>query len=64
VGRTTTPAVLAEIRWLFIIDACLTIPIALLGFFCLPSDPQQDTKIWWLSDSVSDSDALMVRAHA
>ncbi|WWD22600.1 hypothetical protein CI109_107093 [Kwoniella shandongensis] len=37
-------------RWLFIIDAIITLPIALLGFTFFPSSPLQDTKTWWLSE--------------
>jgi MFS family permease len=36
-------------RWLFIIDAIITIPIALFGYFFLPGLPLQDSKEWWLS---------------
>lgn len=39
-------------RWMFIIDAIITIPIALFGFVFLPGLPLQDKKSWWLSDEV------------
>ncbi|BEJ17171.1 hypothetical protein CspHIS471_0605720 [Cutaneotrichosporon sp. HIS471] len=35
-------------RWLFIIDAIITIPIALFGYVFLPGLPLQDKKEWWL----------------
>ncbi|KAL1412032.1 hypothetical protein Q8F55_003029 [Vanrija albida] len=41
---------LAGWRWLFIIDAIITIPIALFGFFFLPGLPLQDKKEWWLTE--------------
>ncbi|WOO82739.1 Pantothenate transporter FEN2 [Vanrija pseudolonga] len=37
-------------RWMFIIDAIITIPIAIFGFVFLPGLPLQDKKSWWLSD--------------
>nr|XP_019013959.1 pantothenate transporter [Kwoniella pini CBS 10737]OCF52740.1 pantothenate transporter [Kwoniella pini CBS 10737] len=40
---------LAGWRWLFIIDAIITLPIALLGFVFFPSAPLQDKKAWWLN---------------
>ncbi|WOO80349.1 Pantothenate transporter liz1 [Vanrija pseudolonga] len=41
---------LAGWRWLFIIDAIITIPIAIFGFFFLPGLPLQDKKEWWLTE--------------
>ncbi|KAL1410518.1 hypothetical protein Q8F55_004531 [Vanrija albida] len=41
---------LAGWRWLFIIDAIITLPIALFGFFFLPGLPLQDKKEWWLTE--------------
>ncbi|OCF32318.1 pantothenate transporter [Kwoniella heveanensis BCC8398] len=41
---------LAGWRWLFIIDAIITLPIALAGFVFFPSAPLQDKKAWWLSE--------------
>jgi ACS family pantothenate transporter-like MFS transporter len=43
---------LAGWRWLFIIDAIITLPIAALGFFFFPNLPQNGKKTWWLSDEV------------
>ncbi|OCF60227.1 pantothenate transporter [Kwoniella mangroviensis CBS 10435] len=40
---------LAGWRWLFIIDAIITLPIALLGYAFFPSAPLQDKKAWWLT---------------
>lgn len=37
-------------RWLFIIDAIITIPIALFGYIFLPGIPLQDKKEWWLTE--------------
>ncbi|WVQ82938.1 hypothetical protein IAT38_005074 [Cryptococcus sp. DSM 104549] len=37
-------------RWLFIVDAIITLPLALLGFVFFPSSPLQDKKTWWLTD--------------
>ncbi|KAJ5100266.1 major facilitator superfamily domain-containing protein [Penicillium angulare] len=39
---------LAGWRWLFIIDFCITLPIAIFGFFAFPDTPES-TKAWWLS---------------
>jgi hypothetical protein len=39
-------------RWLFIIDAIITLPIAIAGFFFLPGAPLQDKRSWWLTDEV------------
>lgn len=36
-------------RWLFIIDFCITIPVAIYGFFAFPDTPAS-TKAWWLTD--------------
>ena len=43
---------LAGWRWLFIIDAIITIPIAIAGFFFLPDMPLQGNAPWWLSKEV------------
>ena len=40
-------------RWLFIIDAIITIPIAILSYFFLPDLPLQGAAPWWLSKAVS-----------
>ncbi|TYJ53786.1 hypothetical protein B9479_005546 [Cryptococcus floricola] len=37
-------------RWLFIIDAIITLPLAIAGFIFFPSQPLQGKKTWWLSD--------------
>jgi hypothetical protein len=37
-------------RWLFIIDAIITLPIAVAGFFLYPNLPLQGKKTWWLTD--------------
>lgn len=39
-------------RWLFIVDAIISLPVASLGFFFLPGSPLQDKKVWWLSEEV------------
>ena len=36
-------------RWLFIIDAVITLPIALFGYVFFPSIPLQGKKPWWLT---------------
>ncbi|KAL7419497.1 hypothetical protein Q5752_005408 [Cryptotrichosporon argae] len=41
---------LAGWRWLFIIDAIITIPIALFGYVFLPGLPLQNKKPWWLNE--------------
>lgn len=41
-------------RWLFIVDAIITIPIALFGFIFLPGLPLQDKKEWWLTEEEND----------
>ncbi|RSH93611.1 hypothetical protein EHS25_006257 [Saitozyma podzolica] len=38
-------------RWLFVIDAIITLPIAIAGFFFLPGSPLQDKKSWWLTEA-------------
>jgi ACS family pantothenate transporter-like MFS transporter len=43
---------LAGWRWLFIIDAIITLPIAVAGFFFLPDMPLQGNAPWWLSKEV------------
>ncbi|RDW66824.1 hypothetical protein BP5796_09573 [Coleophoma crateriformis] len=35
-------------RWLFIIDGCISLPIAILGFFVFPGLPASG-KPWWMS---------------
>ncbi|OWZ68204.1 hypothetical protein AYX14_05536 [Cryptococcus neoformans] len=40
---------LAGWRWLFIIDAVITLPLAVFGFIFFPSLPLQGKKCWWLS---------------
>lgn len=45
---------LAGWRWLFIIDAIITLPIALFGYLFLPGLPLQDKKEWWLSQEEHD----------
>ncbi|TYJ53789.1 hypothetical protein B9479_005549 [Cryptococcus floricola] len=37
-------------RWLFIIDAIITLPLAVAGFIFFPTQPLQGKKTWWLSD--------------
>ncbi|WWC57517.1 uncharacterized protein I303_100049 [Kwoniella dejecticola CBS 10117] len=41
---------LAGWRWLFIIDAIITLPIAVFGFFFFPPLPLQGKNTWWLSE--------------
>ncbi|KAK4685091.1 MFS transporter, ACS family, pantothenate transporter, partial [Tremellales sp. Uapishka_1] len=41
---------LAGWRWLFIIDAIFTLPIAILGFFFLPNLPLEGKRSWWLTE--------------
>ncbi|OOQ91738.1 putative vitamin H transporter [Penicillium brasilianum] len=36
-------------RWLFIIDGCISIPIAIAGFFLFPGIPQSP-RVWWLTE--------------
>ncbi|KAL4877893.1 putative MFS pantothenate transporter [Aspergillus karnatakaensis] len=36
-------------RWLFIIDFCITIPVALYGFAAFPDTPET-ARVWWLSE--------------
>ena len=43
--------VLNVCRWLFIIDAIVTLPIAVLGFFVLPEEPFTKQRRFWLTDS-------------
>lgn len=39
----------AKSRWLFIIDAVITLPLAIFGFLFFPPLPLQGKKCWWLS---------------
>ncbi|ORY32279.1 major facilitator superfamily domain-containing protein [Naematelia encephala] len=41
-------------RWLFIIDAIITLPIAMLGFVFYPSPPLLSNKTWWLTQEEHD----------
>lgn len=41
---------LAGWRWLFIIDACLTFPIAILGFFIFPDSPETAKVKFYLNE--------------
>ncbi|WOO80406.1 Pantothenate transporter liz1 [Vanrija pseudolonga] len=41
---------LAGWRWMFIIDAIVTLPVAVASFFFLPGLPLQDAKDWWLTE--------------
>lgn len=41
-------------RWLFIIDAIITLPVAIMGFIFLPGLPLQDKKEWWLTQEEHD----------
>ncbi|TYJ53785.1 hypothetical protein B9479_005545 [Cryptococcus floricola] len=41
---------LAGWRWLFIIDAIITLPLAVLGYVFFPPQPLQGKKTWWLTD--------------
>jgi MFS family permease len=36
-------------RWLFIIDGCISVPIAFAGFFLFPGLPQS-SKPWWMTE--------------
>ncbi|OLN86380.1 Pantothenate transporter liz1-like protein 7 [Colletotrichum chlorophyti] len=37
-------------RWLFIIDGCISISIALAGFFLYPGLPTTQPRVWWLTE--------------
>lgn len=37
-------------RWLFIIDGCISLPIALATFFLFPGVPSSP-KVWWLTEN-------------
>lgn len=52
---------LAGWRWLFIIDAIVTLPIAIMGYFFLPGLPLQDSKEWWLTQD--EHDLAISRLH-
>lgn len=49
------------LRWLFIIDAIITLPVAILGFVFLPGLPLQDKKEWWLKQD--EHDLAISRLH-
>jgi MFS family permease len=37
-------------RWLFIIDGCISLPIAFAGFFLYPGLPASPNRVWWLTE--------------
>ncbi|OBR07126.1 putative Vitamin H transporter [Colletotrichum higginsianum IMI 349063] len=37
-------------RWLFIIDGCISICIAIAGFFLYPGLPTTQPRVWWLTE--------------
>ncbi|WQF88315.1 Putative major facilitator superfamily, MFS transporter superfamily [Colletotrichum destructivum] len=37
-------------RWLFIIDGCISISIAIAGFFLYPGLPTTQPRVWWLTE--------------
>ncbi len=37
-------------RWLFLIDGCISLPLAIAGYFLYPGLPSSP-KVWWLTDS-------------
>ncbi|WVR03027.1 hypothetical protein IAU60_000016 [Kwoniella sp. DSM 27419] len=41
---------LAGWRWLFIVDAIIVLPIAIMGFVFFPPLPLQGKKTWWLNE--------------
>ncbi|KAL2817664.1 hypothetical protein BDW59DRAFT_165821 [Aspergillus cavernicola] len=36
-------------RWLFVIDFCITVPVALYGYLAFPDTPEKAC-VWWLSE--------------
>ncbi|QKX54969.1 uncharacterized protein TRUGW13939_02059 [Talaromyces rugulosus] len=40
---------LASWRWVFIFDFLISVPVAILGFFCCPNEPKS-TKPWWMTE--------------
>lgn len=36
-------------RWLFVVDGCISLPLAILGFFIFPGLPASG-KPWWMSE--------------
>ncbi|KAL7417101.1 major facilitator superfamily domain-containing protein [Mrakia frigida] len=49
-------------RWIFIIDAIITIPIAILGFIFLPGLPWNAKPTFWLSQKDIDLAAVRMKA--
>ncbi|CEJ87145.1 hypothetical protein VHEMI04319 [[Torrubiella] hemipterigena] len=39
---------IAAWRWLFILDFCLGIPVAIFGFFVCPNEPESK-RMWWMT---------------
>lgn len=37
-------------RWLFIVDGCISITIAIAGFFLYPGLPTTQPRVWWLTE--------------
>ncbi|KAK9472484.1 major facilitator superfamily domain-containing protein [Dipodascopsis tothii] len=47
-------------RWLFIIDGVVSIPIAMLGFYCLPDYPQT-TRALWLTEKEKEFSVIRAK---
>lgn len=45
-------------RWLFVVDAIITLPIAIISYFFLPDLPLKGESPWWLSKEVSSVTSL------
>lgn len=50
-------------RWMFIIDAAMTIPVGLLGFFILPGTPQNCYSLWLTDDEIKLARRRLARAN-
>lgn len=43
---------LAGWRWMFIVDGCISFPLALIGYFCVPGTPYKCYSIWLSDDEI------------
>ncbi len=39
-------------RWMYIVDACITIPVGIFGFFIMPGTPNRCYSIWLTDDEI------------
>lgn len=50
-------------RWMFIVDAIITLPIGILGFFMVPGTPYQCYSIWLTDDEIRLARSRLKKAN-